>query len=259
MLSMSTASLLGLLACALPSSASAADTVTKNFTSVADTYVSVSTTGSESTTPHGEDTTIRTRYGANASSQRLGYVRFDLASLPVTQIESANVTFTYTNLTNADGSSADITVFALASSYVPTPGKLGFDWDEDEMVNGNAPWAASGSSTIPSFVTTIGSFSVSVSPKPTAGASYSLTGSALTTLRNFINESIAAGNTDITFILRSSGGTMFYFATKEHATASYWPTLSVTYTTGSIPEPGMWAAFAGIAMLIAGFILKRRR
>lgn len=229
-----------------------AQTVINYDTPAADSFVSVGHTD----TNYGAETTWKTRYGANNSSQRLGYVRFDLNDQLLGSVSDATLTVTYASRSNVDAASATATVnvYGLKSSYIAPEGRLGFDWAESALTNANAPWAASGSGVPPASVELLGSFTVSVDPAEAAGATFSISGTALAT---FLESHRATGNNDVTFIFRSSTGTFFSFASKENTTYAA-PSLTVTVNPSSIPEPASFATVLGAAILAAGAFRRRR-
>ncbi|EIP98146.1 hypothetical protein OpiT1DRAFT_02597 [Opitutaceae bacterium TAV1] len=248
------ASLIGLFVCALPPAASAAK---MTLTPAADTYVS--NASSDVTTPHGDEATWRIRYAANNSSNRLGYIRFDLDSIGDDIITEAALTFTYTGRSNSDNNLATITVFGLNASYTPSDDKLGFDWSED-MVNAQAPRPASGNGTIPDYFTTIGTFQIDAANPPAAGTTYSITSTAFPELVTFLNTFRAtapeASKDDITFIIRTSDGTFFSFASKENT--SYESPTTLVLIHAPIPEPATWVALAGLATLASAIYIRIR-
>lgn len=224
-----------------------AQTTINYDTPAADSFVSVFYPD----TNYGDETTWRTRFSASTSSQRLGYVRFDLDDLITGQVSDATLSVVYTGRTNATGDETTLTVFGLNHDYTPTSGKLGLDWGELALTNDNAPWAASGSGSVPSIVTTLGSVSIPVAEAPAAGTVYSI---STPELISFINTFQENGINDMTFIFRSSGGTFLQFASKENLT--YDPTsLSVTI----VPESSTLALAFGLAAGWIALLRSRKR
>jgi hypothetical protein len=208
-------------------------------TPAADTYVYDGQPGNN----FGTAINLVTRYTANNTAMRLTYIRFDLDGLLTETVESASLSITFQSLSNANGTSATISVYGLNHSYVPPTGKLGLDWGETELTNENAPWAASGSSTVPGIVTLLGTFEVPVTPPPSGGTVYSI---STPELAAFLETYRANNEDNVTFILRSNTSTLFNFASKENPT--YGPsTLSVT----TVPEPNACLLSGlGLALLL---------
>lgn len=240
-----------LAACVFPLSSAFAFSLnaaqTVNYAApVADTYVSNGgTDNSQAGTNYGLETTWRTRYPNHNSSNRKGYIRFNLNDQLTAPVESATLTVRYTSLTNANGTEATVQVYGLNHDYEPADGKLGLDWAETELTSDNAPWGAMGSNTVPAFVTNLGSFTISVSPTPSAGGEFSVSSPELTA---FIETFRVNNENNITFIFRSTTSTFFSFAAKENEVYAA-PSLSVTIGTSNIPEPSSFAVILGTAML----------
>lgn len=217
-------------------------------TPAADTYVSVSNPD----TNYGSDPTWRTRFGANSSSQRLGYVRFDLDNRLTDQVTEATLSVTFTGRTNAVVGTSTLVVFGLNPNYTPPEGKLGLDWDELLLTNKNAPWPASGNGNPPAIVTLLGSVEIPVvdpADPNQVGTVYTI---STPELAAFIDTFRQNNVNDITFIFRSTEGTFFHFASKENP--DYSP-VSLSITT--LPEPGAVALIMG--SLVACLIVYRRR
>lgn len=223
-------------------------------TPAADTYVSNGgTDNSQAVLNYGTETSWRTRYPNHNSSNRKGYVRFDLNDQLTSTVQSATLTVRYLSLSNADGTEATVQVFGLNHNYQPAEGQLGLDWAETALTNVNAPWPARGSNTIPDFVTYLGSFTISVNPAPAVGSVFSI---STPELAEFLETFRLNGENNVTFIFRSSSGTFFSFAAKENTT--YLPTsLTVTTATSNIPEASSSAVLAGVGVL--GFCATTRR
>ncbi len=224
-----------------------AATVINYGTPAADTWVS--NASGQGGLNYGTEETWRTRYYANNSSNRKGYVRFNLNSLLTESVQSATLSFTFVNLTNADGTSAPIEIYGLNYNYVPAEGKLGLDWSETALTSDNAPWAASGSGTVPAYVTYLGELTLPVDPKASAGTTFSL---STPELAAFLETFRVNNENNVTFIFRSSQGTFFQFASKENTT--YDPaSLSITV----IPEPAS-SVLLGLGIGLLLFRMKRR-
>lgn len=220
----------------------------------ADTYVSNGgSEGSQSGTNYGTETTWRTRYTNHNSSNRKGYVRFDLDGKLTATVESATLTLRYVSQTNAEGTSTTLQVYGLNHDFEPTQDQLGLDWSETQLTNNNAPFPAKGGSTPPSYVTLLGSITIPVNPAATAGTEFSF---STPELASFLETFRLSGEDNVTFIFLSAAGTFFSFASKENT--SYAPTsLTVVTASSNIPEASSFTVVAGAA--VAAFCATMRR
>lgn len=243
------------LALCRATSASASAATIHYDTPAADTYVSNGgTDNSQANTNFGTETSWRTRYPNHNSSNRKGYVRFDLDDRLTSTVESATLTVRYTSLTNADGTEAIVQVYGLNHDFQPAEDQLGLDWSETALTSANSPWPARGSNTIPDFVTYLGSFTISVNPAPAVGSVFSI---STPELAAFLETFRLAEENNLTFIFRSTTGTFFSFASKENTT--YLPTtLTVVTATSSVPEASSSAMLAGAGALAFCATTRRR-
>ncbi len=195
--------------------------------SVADTFIDVD----KPTNTAGSQTTMKTR---PAAADRLKYslVQFDLGAIP------PGATITAATLT--------LEVQAARNNHVDAVHRVLTAWEEGtaswNLRNGVSPWASGAFSTADYAASSLGT----ITPSSTGDKTLSVT----TQVQDWVNNGVPNRG----FVLISTGtdaGDAAYY-TREEATASRRPTLTVAWTLPAATTPGTKTTLAASPLLVAG-------
>lgn len=181
-------------------------------------------------------TVVLKESSTSQTNARLGYLKFDLASLVPADGNDATLTITTT--------SATTTPFVL-QAFALNAGQTGFDWTETAITYNNRPaFSTTGNLLLTTGVTKIGD-DFNLPSGSAAGVQVPFSFSNLS--------SFAQADNTLTLIVivqdQVDGGPTLSFASSENATTTIRPSLSVA----PVPEPG------GLALLaVAAAALLRR-
>lgn len=203
---------------------------------------------------YGVGTQMDVRF-AGSSSTRRSYLKFDLSTLALSDVTDATLTLTQTNA-NSVTSGLVFQVYALTDGTTAVGGRLGADWSETQLTWNNAPANTNNTSSPGLSVGTSNGQAYLIGTLSQAGSG---TGSIFSLNNVDLTSAIQGSDSgSLTLIIVGAGvqnAPIISFATRENASSSWAPSLSVSV----VPEPSTISfAFLGI-MAIGGRILLRGR
>ncbi len=196
---------------------------TVSLTPVADTYIRENLPD----TQHGTTNSFITNLGATTTSKRWSYLRFDLTGFDVANLKEARLDLWNTGAGGASSAGLVFNVYGLLNAAD--------SWSENTLTWNNDPNRTTGAKTLIK-ASTYGGVELT-NYVSTAGATasaenvFDVTNGAVI---NFIKS--ASGLSKVTFVIyqdANSGSAGDAWASREDATTSHWPTLTLSTSSAS--------------------------